>query len=394
MPPEGRSGPAIPLARWADRQVRSLAAETGSAAIAALSGSVLLGERAELGGFSIPRRRSAGGKCHLLATRDGWLALNLARDDDRDLLPALFGQCMEDTADIGEIADLAYPCRVAELVARGREMGLAIAASNETGETPALELLVEEPLVPPPGRAPLVVDLSALWAGPLCGHLLHLAGAQVVKVESSTRPDAMRDGDAALFARLNGGKDNVALNFRAPEGRAALLALLERADVVIEAARPRALQQMCIDAAALLAARPGKVWVTITAHGASGAAADWVGFGDDCGVAGGLSEALKQASGALGFVGDAIADPLTGIYAARAAWSAWQSGKTCRIGLSMSGVVREALAQEREFDEALLTDELKVWGEAAGRPFPPLAEREPAGPLRPLGTDNARWLPC
>lgn len=394
MPPEGRSGPAIPLARWADRQLRSLAAATGSAAISALSGSILLGERAALGGFSIPRRRSAGGKCHLLATRDGWLALNLARDDDRDLLPALFGQRMEDPADIGEIADLAYPCRVAELVARGREMGLAIAASSESGEAPALEMLVEGPRIAPSARAPLVVDLSALWAGPLCAHLLHLAGAQVVKVESSTRPDAMRDGDAALFARLNGGKDNVALDFRAPEGRAALLTLLERADVVIEAARPRALLQMGIDAAALLAARPGKVWVTITAHGASGAVADWVGFGDDCGVSGGLSAALQRATGTMGFVGDAIADPLTGIRAARAAWSAWQAGQTSRIGLSMSGVVREALTQEREFDEALLTDELKVWGEAAGRPFPPLAEREPAGPVHALGADHARWSSC
>ena len=39
---------------------------------------------------------------------------------------------------------------------------------------------------------PLVVDLSALWAGPLCAHLLGLAGARVVKVESLGRPDGAR----------------------------------------------------------------------------------------------------------------------------------------------------------------------------------------------------------
>ena len=45
----------------------------------------------------------------------------------------------------------------------------------------------------------LVVDLSALWAGPLCGGLLAGAGATVVKVESTHRPDGARRGPARVL---------------------------------------------------------------------------------------------------------------------------------------------------------------------------------------------------
>ena len=136
------------------------------------------------------------------------------------------------------------------------------------------------------------------------------------------------------------------------------------------------------------------VWITITGHGATGEAADWTGFGDDCGVAGGLSGALGEASGSVGFVGDAIADPLTGVAAARAAWQAWSSGSGGRIGVSMSGVAAQALADEQAFDAELLHRELATWGAASGRAFPAVAAREPAGVVHSLGADNARWLSC
>ena len=385
-----KNSTAIPLSRWADRQLRLLADETNSPAIAYLDGATLQGERARLNGFSIPARRSAGGKCHLIAAQDGWIALNLSRDDDRELLPALFGARMFDTADLGEIAEHIYACNAQALVARGREMGLAVAAINEPSAGEAITRLERSQPSPPPSRAPLVVDLSALWAGPLCAHLLQLAGAQVVKVESLTRRDALREGDPALFALLNGGKDSVSVDL----ADNAFRALIAKADIVIEAARPRALAQLGVDACALVAAKPGKVWIIITGHGASGEAANWIGFGDDCGVAGGLSAALQQASGAVGFVGDAIADPLTGIAAARAAWQAWSSGKGGRISLSMSGVAARALAEERAFDAELLHAELVAWAAASGRSFPQVAERSPHAPVHLLGADNARWLSC
>ena len=98
----------------------------------------------------------------------------------------------------------------------------------------------------------LVVDLSALWAGPLCGDLLAAAGATVVKVESPSRPDGARRGPAAFFDLLNWRKQSVALDLQRAEGPRLLHALVQRADVVIEASRPRALAQLGISARRLV----------------------------------------------------------------------------------------------------------------------------------------------
>ncbi|MFA7586030.1 MAG: CoA transferase, partial [Novosphingobium sp.] len=233
---------------------------------------------------------------------------------------------------------------------------------------------------------------SSLWAGPLASHLLWLAGARVVKVESRSRPDAMRDGDAVLFDLLNQGKASVQADFASVADREALVALLERADIVIEASRPRALRQLGIAAETILSRRPGQVWLTITGHGAQGSPADWVGFGDDCGVAGGLSKALADVTGRPGFVGDAIADPLTGITAALAGWRQWQSGAGARLGIAMRGVVAKALHEEQSHDHVALEDELTGWGAAEGRPFPAVAMRRPMAAVHGLGTDTREWL--
>lgn len=380
----------IPLAGWADRQLATLARATGAARLAEIDGATLLGERAMLNGYVVPGRVSAGGGCRLFAARDRWVALNLARPDDRHLLPALFGD-----ADFDGTSDDAIAARIARseglpLVALGRELGLATAATSEPPPGPAWRLATQGPARPAePPRPPLVVDLSALWAGPLAGHLLWLAGAEVVKLESVARPDAMRHGDPALFDLLNQGKASVAIDFRTD----ALRQILTRADIVIEAARPRALRQLGIDAGELVRDVAGLVWISITGHGADGDAANWVGFGDDCGVAGGLAAALEAVSGAPGFVGDAIADPLTGILAARLAWERYRSGVGGHVVLSMSGTVAEAIQAEREWDSKALDNSLKQWSLANGTPFPPVTRRT-ADAARPFGADTAAWLAC
>jgi hypothetical protein len=329
--------------------------------------------------------------------------------------------------------DEAIAARIArsdalQLVARGRSMGLAIAAEREVfsphGATDAhnvstsrgapaganrgvhgrassnaiayqngrglsdaraartaacVELVAGLPAHSRTRSAPKVLDLSALWAGPLAAHLLWLAGAEVVKVESRTRPDAMRAGDNPFYSLLNQGKASVALDFRETIDRQALLSLIASSDIVIEAARPRALLQLGIDAAELVRTTPGLVWMTLTGHGATGEAANWVGFGDDCAVAGGLSAALHAATGTSGFVGDAIADPLTGMLGTLTAWQAWLSGRGGRFALAMSHVVAQCLSEAREQDAAGLSESLRAWNAAVGKPFPTVQQR-------PIGT--------
>lgn len=380
----------IPLARWADARLAELTSVTGSSKIAALDGQTLLGERAAHNGFVVPGRISAGGGCRMFEARDGTIALNLSRADDRDMLPALvLADRFEQLGDAAVLAGIALHC-VAELLERGRTLGLAIAALDEVPASSASKVTATGE--PRPGKDRLhVIDLSALWAGPLAAHLIGLASAEVLKVESRNRPDSMRAGDPHLFALLNHDKANVALDLRDAEDRAALLASIRRADVVIESARPRALLQLGIDADALVREVPGLVWITITGHGVEGQAMNWIGFGDDTAVAGGLSAALYNATGTLGFVGDALGDPLTGIYVANLAMTAGATGCGARHIVSMSGVVGDAIAWERSANSAAFAQDLQAWATNIGAPFPRI-EARPAGPVAPLGADNARLL--
>jgi CoA-transferase family III len=322
---------ATPLASWADTQIRAIAKLSGSAAVLALTGEAILRMRGP---------RDGPATCRFYPAKDGHVAINLARADDAAMLPALFGKAGVLTTDIA--AEMAQTS-ASEVVGRGRTLGLALAHLDERPVNPACVVMASgQSMIKMPERL-TVVDLSALWAGPLAGHLLSLSGASVIKIESSNRPDAMRVGDPALFAWLNDRKAHRSFDLRTPAGRDAVIAMIHYADIVIEAARPRALLQLGIDADALVADIPGLVWVTITGHGALGEAANWIGFGDDTSVAGGLSAALFHATGEIAVVGDAMGDPLTGLYAARMALEQRVKGTGARLGLSMSGVVAKAL---------------------------------------------------
>jgi hypothetical protein len=331
-----------------------------------------------------------------MPTRDGgWFALTLIRREDRELLPALFLDDRLAIEDPEAIAGAVARHDCADLLARGRLLGLPVASADETPPSPPVEVLVRGPHRDRASdHRPLVIDLSAIWAGPLIGHLLWLSGAEVVKVESPTRPDLIRRDDPATFDLINQGKASVLVDFADEAQISALVALIRRADVVIESSRVRALKHLGIDAGALVRETPGLVWLSVTGHGARGEAANWTGIGNDCGVAAGLSRALADATGKIGYVGDAIADPLTGITGALEGWRAYRSGEAKRIGLAMSAITARALHEERAHDPAALHAELHAWGAALGRPFPKTPRREMRDEVHPLGADTAHYLPC
>jgi hypothetical protein len=298
----------------------------------------LLGERAALMGLWRHGTTSCGGSCRLLPVGDGWLAVSLPRADDMELVPAWLEltdapRTAPDTwSAVGSALGRRDP---AELVARAALLGLPVTRLGEAAEATAVgaERLGDAPARDVTGL--LVIDLSALWAGPLCGDLLAGAGATVVKVESAARPDGARRGPAAFFGLLNWRKRSVALDLQSGEGIRLLHALVRRADVVIEASRPRALAQFAI--AARDAVRDGgpQVWISITGHGRTGTAADRVAFGDDAAVAGGL---VVWAGKTPLFCADAVADPVTGLAAANACLDALAGGGRWLLDVSMAGV--------------------------------------------------------
>ncbi len=296
--------------------------------LACLHGSRLLSERAAFMRLSRQGRIAAGGSCRLLDTADGQVAVNLARDEDWAMLPAwLESETLSGEAGEWEaLAKVLATRQTQETVERARQLGLPVAAS-QWPQSGGQWFSITMRGIPRIRRAvPLVLDLSTLWAGPLCGHLLQMLGARVIKVESASRPDAARRGNEDFFDLLNAGKTAVSLDLETETGRAQLLQLIRQADIVIESARPRGLQQMGIVAEDLVRECAGLTWISITGYGRDEDAGLQVAFGDDAGVAAGLSALMLEVTGEAMFVGDAIADPLTGLHAALAAWHSFTHG--------------------------------------------------------------------
>ena len=351
----GTSAP-WPLAFSAEQALRALEQISGSALLTELSGERLLSERARLTNARFVSGQSAGGTCRLLPVVDGTLAVNLPRTSDWELLPAWLGQDLPDTVSWSDLAKTLESRSAATLIEQARLLGMAVALAIPP-DAAAPDLWQDSfDVGSPPVRAPKVVDLSALWAGPLCGRLLRRCGAEVTKVESSRRPDGARLGNRQFFERLNTGKHSVQIDLHAPAGQRSLEQLILGADIVIEGSRPRALQQMGIHAQTILESRPELVWISITGYGRDEPHGDWVAFGDDAGVAAGLSHMMHAATGSYEIAGDAIADPLTGIHAALAGWQHWRAGRGGLVELSLRDVVA-----------GCLDDELNAFGDAVSR---------------------------
>jgi hypothetical protein len=311
--------PLFPLAPVASRLAGAAAVWSHLSGLP-LDGPALLGERAALRGLSRRGRTSAGGGSQILRTADGWVAVTLSRADDRELVPAWL---QVDDADDETISNAVAVASAAATAATGQELGLAVAVVAPPSASRDEQQLARgtHPWLISPGDGPAargrlrVLDLSALWAGPLCANLLGLAGADVLTVDSVGRPDGARLGDPDLFALLHKGHASVPVDLRQRDDRGRLGELIGAADVVITSVRPRALAQLELWPHDQVARRPGLTWVAITAYGLTGPWSNRVGYGDDTAAAGGL----VAIDGSPVFCADAAADPCTGLYAAIAA---------------------------------------------------------------------------
>jgi len=281
-----------------------------------------------------PTAVSPNRACHLIAAADGWIALNLARDEDRELIPAWLGGEIE--GDVwAAITRLARDRACADLIDGAALLGLPAGRVGEVVcaslAAPALQLGAARSQ---PRRPLRVVDLSALWAGPMCGAVLAATGASVVKIESQGRPDPTRTATPVFFDRLNGRKAFLSLDFGVADGLARLRAEVAAADVLITSARPRAFAGLGLAPEAVFAANPSLVWVAITGYGWTGERASRVAFGDDAAAAGGLVG--WTADGEPRFLGDALSDPVTGLAAAVGALQALLAGGGVLVDVAMA----------------------------------------------------------
>jgi hypothetical protein len=295
--------------------------------------------RARLGGM---RRRgpvSCGGSARLLPTADGWLAVSLARPSDWELVAAWLGLASPvPMGDWHRVESAVAALGGADLLVRSEGLGLPVARVGErpAGDTGGISVRRFREGRPPSSMSDLVVaDLSALWAGPLVGALLVRSGAHVVKVESSTRPDGARAGTPAHFGSLDDGKESLVVDLGSSTGRAALHRVVDGADVVLTASRPRAVAQLGLDPETAVGGGRTRVWLSISGYGSRPGDRERVAFGDDAAAAAGL--VVWDARGPC-FCADAVADPLTGLAATAAVLAALAHGGHHLIEASMADV--------------------------------------------------------
>ncbi|MFM9939535.1 MAG: CaiB/BaiF CoA transferase family protein [Hyphomicrobiaceae bacterium] len=168
-----------------------------------------------------------------------------------------------------------------------------------------------------------VLDFTTTIAGPHCARLLADLGADVIKIESGdgdmmrTRLP-LRKGASTSFGQLNAGKKSVVLDLKAKAAQAAVLRLIETADVLVENFRPGVMQRFKLDYPSVAQRNPRLVYCSISGYGQTGPAADLAAYAPVVHATSGFDLAhmahqrgRKQPDNC----GIFIADVLTGTYA-------------------------------------------------------------------------------
>ncbi|WP_169945174.1 CaiB/BaiF CoA-transferase family protein [Microbispora sp. H11081] len=172
-----------------------------------------------------------------------------------------------------------------------------------------------------------VVDLGSFWAAPYLTAYLGAYGADVVKIESTQRPDGFRFtstlpalGDrwfdrSLLWQATNLNKRNVTLDLGREEGKKLLRRLCETGDVFVENYAARVVEQFGFDQDTLLELNPRMIVLRLPGFGLTGPWRDFVGWGNAFEQLAGLAWVTGYADGRPLTPGGYI-DPTVGMHAA------------------------------------------------------------------------------
>lgn len=150
-----------------------------------------------------------------------------------------------------------------------------------------------------------VLDLSRVLAGPYCGYLLSLLGAEVIKVEDKEGDESRAwpplVGDAgATYKAINLNKRSIVIDLKAPEGQALVRKLAAKSDVLIENFKTGTMERFGLHDEALRPLNPRLIYASITAFGSKGPRAAYPGY-----------EALMQAyNGVMSMTGEPEGQPV------------------------------------------------------------------------------------
>ncbi len=138
-----------------------------------------------------------------------------------------------------------------------------------------------------------VIDFSWVWAGPLATKTLGAMGAEIIKVESATRPEYTNR--IGWFRVINNNKRSCSINLRHPEGQALARQLVAIGDVVVENFSHGVLQKLGLGYEDLRRIRPDLVFVSASGVGRDGPQRDALAYGT-------LLQAYSGRAGMIGTV--------------------------------------------------------------------------------------------
>jgi crotonobetainyl-CoA:carnitine CoA-transferase CaiB-like acyl-CoA transferase len=221
-----------------------------------------------------------------------------------------------------------------------------------------------------------VLDLTRVLSGPYCTMLLADMGARVIKIEQPGKGDdtrawgppflhpiaqGPRDGDpaypgeSAYFLSINRNKESVTLDFKKPDGRAILDRLIANSDVLVENFRPGTLGKMGLDFNTLQEAHPRLVYCSVSGFGQTGPRSHQPGYDAVMQGEGGLMSITGPADGPSFRLGVAIADIVSGMFAA--------------YGTAMALFAREKTGRGQNVDVAMLDSVMALLTYQAGSFF-------------------------
>ena len=207
-----------------------------------------------------------------------------------------------------------------------------------------------------------VLDLTRVLSGPYCTMLLADMGARVIKIEQPGKGDDTRawgppflEGESAYFLSINRNKESVTLDFKHPEGRAALEQLIAKADVLVENFRPGTLAKLGLDYDTLSKTYPRLVYCSISGFGHTGPRWQQPGYDAIMQAEGGLMSITGMADGPPVRLGVAIVDIVSGMFAA--------------YGVAVALLARERTGRGQEVDLAMLDATVALLTYQAGNYF-------------------------
>ncbi len=141
--------------------------------------------------------------------------------------------------------------------------------TNEQGED-------NKPVSAGPLQGVRILDLSAVVSGPMAAVILADQGAEVIKIEPPGWGDgirymgANRNGLSAIFSLINRNKKSVGINLKHPEGKAIVLKLIEKSDVLLQNYRPGKMEKLGLGYEALKKINPNLIYTSINGMGEIG----------------------------------------------------------------------------------------------------------------------------